>query len=193
MSALRVNQLLRFRARLVFVAAASVAMLNVPHSAWPQTAPAAAPSLQPAQPAAPREENPGLVNEIGKLLKNPSLLLPDISMPHLSNEQPEPRPSADARPPESPLPPTTPPPETPSRLGVPSMVTGRVVCSVSAGGGPDCKAAADTLCKAKGFSEGKSLGADAVEKCSAKVLIPGRPRQPGDCRTDNFVTSAWCQ
>ncbi|MDF3812928.1 hypothetical protein [Rhodopseudomonas sp. BAL398] len=76
---------------------------------------------------------------------------------------------------------------------MPSLVTGRVQCPESSRGGPDCKAAADALCKAKGYSQGKSLGTDAVEKCSAKLLIPGYKRQPGDCRTESFVTRAWCQ
>lgn len=50
-----------------------------------------------------------------------------------------------------------------------------------------------TLTSAVLLREGRSLNADAVEKCSAKVLIPGRQRKPDDCRTDTFVTSALCQ
>ena len=81
-----------------------------------------------------------------------------------------------------------------SRLAKPSsMVAGRAICPVSANGAPDCKAGADKLCQAKGFREGKSLNTDSAETCSAKVLIPGRTRKPGDCRTDNYVTSALCQ
>jgi hypothetical protein len=73
------------------------------------------------------------------------------------------------------------------------MVTGRAICPVSANGGPDCKTASDTLCKAKGFKEGKSLNSDSAETCSAKILIPGRTRKPDDCRTDHYVTRALCQ
>ncbi|MDO9060097.1 MAG: hypothetical protein Q7U92_13900, partial [Bradyrhizobium sp.] len=58
---------------------------------------------------------------------------------------------------------------------------------------PDCKAAADKLCQSKGHTEGKSLDTDAAEKCSAKVYLPGRKREPGDCRTENYVTRALCQ
>jgi hypothetical protein len=68
-----------------------------------------------------------------------------------------------------------------------------MICPVSANGAPDCKAASDRLCQAKGFKEGKSLASDSAETCSAKVLIPGRTRKPGDCRTDTYVTSALCQ
>ena len=28
---------------------------------------------------------------------------------------------------------------------------------------------------------------------SAKVYLPGRKREPGDCRTENYVTRALCQ
>ena len=81
-----------------------------------------------------------------------------------------------------------------SRLARPaSMVSGRMICPVSANGSPDCKLGADKLCQSKGYKEGKSLNTDSAETCSAKVLIPGRARKPDDCRTDNYVTSALCQ
>src|SRR6202000_806653 len=69
--------------------------------------------------------------------------------------------------------------ESLSRLAKPaSVASGRIVgpAPASANGAPDCKVAADKLCVAKGFKEGKSLTTDAVEACSAKVLIPGRAR-----------------
>lgn len=84
--------------------------------------------------------------------------------------------------------------ESLSRLAKPSsMVTGRMKCPASASGAPDCKDAADKLCRSKGFKEGKSLNSDSAEACSAKVLIPGRTRKPDDCRTDYYVTRALCQ
>ena len=80
-----------------------------------------------------------------------------------------------------------------SRLTGGSVAEGRIKCPVAANGAPDCKAAADKLCQAKGFKGGKSLSTDSVEACSAKVLIPGRTRKPDDCHTDNFVIRALCQ
>ncbi len=122
-----------------------------------------APSASPAP-----EENPGLINEMGKLFdKLPSILPPIKSPSETMNDL--------------------------SRLAKPStMVSGRIACPASSNGAPDCKQAADQLCQSKGYKEGKSLSADSAEKCSAKVLIPGRPRKPDDCRTDTFVTSALC-
>lgn len=153
-------------------------LLGAGETGWSQSAPpslglqeqgpqAAPPPSTPPPPA--REDNPGLINEMGKLFdKLPSILPPIKSPSETMNDL--------------------------SRLARPStMVSGRMVCPASPNGGPDCKPAADQLCQSKGYREGKSLNADAVEKCSAKVLIPGRQRKPDDCRTDTFVTSALCQ
>jgi hypothetical protein len=74
-----------------------------------------------------------------------------------------------------------------------TMVKGRAACLVAANGAPDCKAGADKLCQSKGYKEGKSLDTDAAEKCSPKVFIPGRQRELGDCKTENYVTRALCQ
>lgn len=155
-------------------------LLGAGGAAWPQSAsptlglqdqgPQAAPPSTSAPSAPPaREENPGLINEMGKLFdKLPSILPPIKSPSETMNDL--------------------------SRLATPStMVSGRMACPVSSNGAPDCKQAADQLCQSKGYKEGKSLNADSAEKCSAKVLIPGRQRKPDDCRTDTVVTSALCQ
>ncbi|WP_249164291.1 hypothetical protein [Bradyrhizobium jicamae] len=151
-------------------------------SGWAQTA---APTLglqSPAQqpvplarepqriepPSAPVErENPGLINEIGKLFEKsmlPPLKSAGETMNDLSNVT---RPS--------------------------SMVTGRAACVVASNGAPDCKAGADRLCQTKGFREGRSLDTDAAEKCSPLAYLPGHKRGPNDCKTENFVTRAICQ
>ena len=84
--------------------------------------------------------------------------------------------------------------ESLSNMAKPStMVSGRAACVVAANGAPDCKAGADRLCQSKGYKEGKSLDTDAAEKCSPKVYLPGHKREPGDCRTENYVTRALCQ
>ncbi|MET4389325.1 hypothetical protein ABIB73_005096 [Bradyrhizobium sp. F1.4.3] len=156
-------------------------LLGAGGTGWPQSTPpalglqeqgsqAAPPPSTPAPSAPPaREENPGLINEMGKLFDRLPSILPPIKSPsETMNDL--------------------------SRLAKPSsMVSGRVACPASSNGGPDCKLAADQLCQSKGYREGKSLNADAAEKCSARVLIPGRQRKPDDCRTDTFVTSALCQ
>ncbi|MDB5610007.1 MAG: hypothetical protein JWP25_6907 [Bradyrhizobium sp.] len=180
-------------------AAAISALMIAAGSAWPQAAPPP-PSLgvqEPIQQAAPdraappqgevvpspappaREENPGLINEIGKMFgKLPSLKSPSETIDDWNARAKDTAKDAN---------------DTLSRLAKPLMVTGRTICPVSTNGAPDCKTASDKLCQTKGFKEGKSLTADSAETCSAKVLIPGRTRKPDDCRTDTYVTRALCQ
>lgn len=183
------------RAALV---ALTVAMTT---SASPQTAPPslgvqgppqqtlpdrpASPQGEPAPPSTPaQQENPGLINEIGKLWEKSKSVLPTLKSPQETIEDLNTR-AKDA---------TKDAGESLSRLAKPSlMVTGRMGCPVSANGAPDCKAGADKLCQSKGYKEGKSLDTDAAEKCSAKVYLPGYRREPGDCRTENYVTRALCQ
>jgi hypothetical protein len=162
---------------------------------WPQAAPP--PSPPPSSPAAqapaqqapppqgdraspPPEENPGLLNEMERMFEKSLSILPALKSPGetVDDLNATAKDAGDAL----------------SRLAKPSsMVSGRMVCPVSANGAPDCKAGADKLCQSKGFMGGKSLNGDSAETCSPKVLIPGRARKPDDCRTDNYVTRALCQ
>jgi hypothetical protein len=152
-----------------------------PQPVAPQPVAPQAESPAPAAPAAPPPpaDNPGLLHEMGKLFDKSLSILPPIKSPGETIDDFNAR-AKDAG-------------ETLSRLAKPLMVTGRMICPVSANGAPDCKAASDKLCQTKGFKEGKSLTTDSAETCSAKVLIPGRKRKPDDCRTDNYVTRALCQ
>jgi hypothetical protein len=144
------------------------------------------PVPQQGEPAsAPAQDgNPGLINEIGKLWEKSKTILPTLKSPQEAMEDLNTR-AKDA---------TKDAGESLSQLAKPSlMVSGRMGCPVSANGAPDCKAGADKLCQSKGYKEGKSLNTDAAEKCSAKVYLPGHKREPGDCRTENYVTRALCQ
>jgi hypothetical protein len=138
------------------------------------------PERQQTEPQqAPRQENPGLIDEIGKLFEKSKSLLPSLKSPSETVEDF----NAGAKGTGGSL----------SILAKPStMVSGRAACLVAANGAPDCKAGADRLCQSKGYKEGKSLDTDAAEKCSPKVFLPGYKRQPGDCKTENYVTRALC-
>ena len=164
---------------------------------WPQTASPPSLGLQsparqplPAQPAPQQiepqpqppapEENPGLINEIGKLFEKSKSMLPSIKSPSETIDDLNTR-AKDAG-------------ETLTNMAKPSvMVKGRAACLVAANGAPDCKAGADKLCQSQGYKEGKSVDTDAAEKCSPKAYLPGRPREPGDCKTENYVIRALCQ
>ncbi|AWM03627.1 hypothetical protein [Bradyrhizobium amphicarpaeae] len=162
-------------ARLGTLLSAVLLLFAACGTGWAQSAPPSlglqeqGPQAAPPPSTPPPAENPGLIHEMGKLFdKLPSILPPIKSPSETMNDL--------------------------SRLAKPStMVSGRTACPASSNGAPDCKQAADQLCQSKGYKEGKSLNADSAEKCSAKVLIPGRQRKPDDCRTDTFVTSALCQ
>jgi hypothetical protein len=114
-------------------------------------------------PAPVERENPGLFNEFNKLFKDTPSLMPSWSLPSLGSGN------------------------------LNTVVKGRVVCPLAANGAPDCKAASDRLCQSKGYKEGNSLDTDAAQTCSPKAMIPGRQPEPGDCRTDNYVTQAVCK
>ena len=173
--------------------------LLAPDAAWSQAAlPQPSLGLQsPAQQPLPAQgapqqiepppapaENPGLINEIGKLFEKSKSLLPTIKSPGETIDDLNAR-AKDAAKDAG---------ESLTNIAKPStMVKGRAACVVAANGAPDCKAGADKLCQSKGYKEGKSLDTDAAEKCSPKVFIPGRQRQPGDCKTENYVTRALCQ
>jgi hypothetical protein len=136
---------------------------------------ASAPAPQPS----PSPENPGLLNEMGKLFNK---ILPPMKSPGEAIDDLNARAKDTVKDAGDAL----------SRLKPGAMVKGRMACPVTAGT-PDCKFGADKLCQSKGYKDGKSLGTDSAESCSAKVLIPGRQRKPDDCRTDTFVTTALCQ
>jgi hypothetical protein len=170
-------------------------LATAPNAGWTQTAPQPSLGVQspaqqpvPAQPATqqidppppPREENPGLINEIEKLFEKSKSLLPPLKSPGETIDDLNARAKGAG--------------ESLSNMAKPSiMVSGRAACTVAANGAPDCKAGADRLCQSKGYKEGKSLDTDAAEKCSPKVYLPGRKREPGDCKTENYVTRALCQ
>ena len=182
-----------FRTRVATAGAALSIFVLAGTAAWPQAVPPPSLGIQsPAQqsvpdrpqpqqtapqqnePAPSPPENPGLINELGKLWDKSKSILPTLKSPQEAIEDLNTR-ARDA---------TKGAGEGLSRLAKPSlMVTGRMGCPVSANGAPDCKAGADKLCQSKGYQEGKSLDTDAAEKCSAKVYLPGRKREPGDCRT----------
>jgi hypothetical protein len=141
-------------------------------------------SNQSASPEAskPPPGDPGLVEEMGKLLKESA---DGLSATFSNSKKAIEDLNARAKDATSNLP----------RLGLgqTSIVSGRVMCPVAVNGAPDCKLASNQLCLAKGYKEGNSLDIESAEKCPAKVYLSGRQGVPGECRTENFVTRAVCQ
>jgi hypothetical protein len=181
----RIGNLIARIQRPIAIAMVVLPAMVVPDGAWAQATTQPAPSAQgaPAPPApeqsepAPPDrpvpkENPGLINEIGKLLEKPASMLPTLKSPKETIDD-----AAGAL----------------SRWTTSPGVKGRAACPVAANGAPDCKAAADKLCQSKGFKEGKSLDVDTARNCSARALLSGRKPEESECRTETYVTRAVCQ
>ncbi|HEY6992578.1 MAG TPA: hypothetical protein VH397_02615 [Xanthobacteraceae bacterium] len=73
------------------------------------------------------------------------------------------------------------------------VVAARERCAPAQNGSPDCEAAADALCRGKGFQTGKSLDTQSEFKCPAKVLLERRTPNEANCPTEIFVTRAMCR
>jgi hypothetical protein len=80
-----------------------------------------------------------------------------------------------------------------ARLPTSRIASGRERCTIAPNGAPDCRGAADALCKTKGFKSGTSIEFENNENCPAEVLIAGRRRAEGDCPVDYYVTKSLCQ
>jgi hypothetical protein len=79
-----------------------------------------------------------------------------------------------------------------ARLPTARVITGHEKCRNAPNGAPDCVAAADVMCKAKGFGSGKSLDMTTAETCPPKVYAAGRSSGP-ECTTETFVSRVLCQ
>ncbi len=73
------------------------------------------------------------------------------------------------------------------------VVTGRELCQNAPNGSPDCRAAADAICHAKGFGSGKSLDTQSAQKCPARLWLSGRLPADGECPVETHVVRAVCQ
>jgi hypothetical protein len=71
-------------------------------------------------------------------------------------------------------------------------VSGHEKCQTAPNGAPDCVAAANAICKTKGFDSGRSLDMTTAEICPPKVWMAGRSTGP-ECRIETFVSRAVCQ
>jgi hypothetical protein len=144
---------------------ASAERVSPQPASWPPSPAPQQAEPEPLPETAPRKENPGLIDEIGKLL--PTLKSPKETIDDAA--------------------------EALSRLAKSPGVKGRVVCPPAPNGAPDCKAAADKLCQRNGFREGNSLDVDTTRNCSARSLLMGGKPDESECRTATYVTRAVCR
>jgi len=79
-----------------------------------------------------------------------------------------------------------------ARIPKARVVTGHEKCNNAPNGAPDCLAAANVMCKARGFDSGKSTDMTTAVVCPPKVLLSGR-NNGSECRDETFVSRALCQ
>jgi hypothetical protein len=79
------------------------------------------------------------------------------------------------------------------RLGNTRLVTGRERCAIAPNGAPDCRLAAEAMCKGKGFTTGSSVDYQTAENCPATAFLQGRKPATGECPIEHVVTKAMCQ
>jgi hypothetical protein len=80
-----------------------------------------------------------------------------------------------------------------TKLPVTGVIGGRERCILAPNGAPDCRVAAETLCRAKGYIGGTSVDFETVEKCPPPYRVSSRNKPEGVCTMEHFVTRALCQ
>jgi hypothetical protein len=80
-----------------------------------------------------------------------------------------------------------------ARLPGARIIEGRERCVTAANGAPDCRVAAEAVCRGKGFASGKSTEVQSAQKCPTRIWLSGRRPDPSECQTEAFVVKAVCQ
>jgi hypothetical protein len=80
-----------------------------------------------------------------------------------------------------------------SRLPNTGITSGNERCVIAPNGAPDCRLAAETLCRSKGYAGGASVDSITVENCPPRYRTTRREAPEGVCTMEHFVTKALCQ
>jgi hypothetical protein len=80
-----------------------------------------------------------------------------------------------------------------SKLPNTGIAAGSERCVIAPNGAPDCRVAAETLCRAKGYAGGTSVNSISVENCPPPWRTSRRNAPEGVCTMEHYVTKALCQ
>jgi hypothetical protein len=80
-----------------------------------------------------------------------------------------------------------------TKLPVSGFASGHEECTLAANGAPDCRVAAENLCRTRGFATGTSVDYVTAEKCPPAYRLSSRERPEGICPMEHFVTRAMCR
>jgi hypothetical protein len=72
------------------------------------------------------------------------------------------------------------------------VIDARERCKVAGNGAPDCRTAAESVCKGKGYRTGSSFEIQSAQKCSARTWLSGQADRNA-CEMESFVVRALCQ
>jgi hypothetical protein len=79
-----------------------------------------------------------------------------------------------------------------ARLPTSRVIEQRATCPTAPNGAPDCRSAAEAICKSHGFASGSSIDFQTAQKCPPIALNrPDGERAP--CVIESYVTRALCQ
>jgi hypothetical protein len=67
------------------------------------------------------------------------------------------------------------------------------LCNVAPNGAPDCRTAATTACRTKGFTSGNPVDVRSSQNCPPAVWLSGRDPSAGECPEETVVLMAACQ
>jgi hypothetical protein len=73
------------------------------------------------------------------------------------------------------------------------VVSERAACPTAPNGAPDCRVAAEAICKRHGFESGSSIDFQTAEKCPPIALNRPNGEPPPPCVLESYVTRALCQ
>ena len=80
-----------------------------------------------------------------------------------------------------------------SKLPKTAIIGGHERCIIAPNGAPDCRIAAETICRAKDYASGTSVDFVTVENCPPQYRRSRREAPEGACAMEHFVTKALCQ
>jgi hypothetical protein len=73
------------------------------------------------------------------------------------------------------------------------VIAERATCPTAPNGAPDCRAAAEAICKAHGFATGGSIDFQTAEKCPPIAFNRPQGELPPPCVIESYVTRSLCQ
>jgi hypothetical protein len=76
--------------------------------------------------------------------------------------------------------------------------TGRFIethqrCALAPNGAPDCRSAAENVCRAKGFQDGNPVNVQSSQNCPPAVWMSGREPHAGECPQETVVLMVACR